>query len=229
MQATDLHSESASFLSVTTLAVWTLCATIGVIGLKFPYVRPHPATKPPEPIQAEVLKVELTTEPLPPPVNEPVRENKPLPPELQPLSPPKAPPLIAVAEPSPAIAFALPVEAPSQVVPAAQAGFVTPKPAVTEASPAAIPQTQQLTFGEGEGKQPAPEYPRRAMTAGQEGIVVVRFSVGEDGRVVAAQANPPCVWPLLNEAAVRVVRERWRFRPGAMRLYQVSIQFVLRK
>jgi TonB family protein len=229
MQAADVQSESASFLAVTTLVIWTLSAAVGVIGLKFPYARPQPIAKAPEPIQAEVLKVDLTPQPLSPPANEPVRQDRVPPPELQPISPPKAPPLIAVAQPNPAIAFALPIEGPSRVVPAKEASFATPAPAVVEPAHVPTPQTQQLTFGEGEGKQPAPEYPRRAMAAGQEGTVLVRFSVGEDGRVLTAQASAPCLWALLNDSAVRVVRERWRFRAGPARLYQVSIRFELRK
>jgi hypothetical protein len=34
---------------------------------------------------------------------------------------------------------------------------------------------------------------------------------------------------LLNRAALRVVRERWRFSPGAIRVYEVSIRFELKK
>jgi TonB family protein len=64
---------------------------------------------------------------------------------------------------------------------------------------------------------------------GQEGTVTVRFSVGESGRVLTAEALKPSPWPLLDNAAVRVVRERWRFRAGEVRLYEVAIRFELTK
>jgi protein TonB len=90
-----------------------------------------------------------------------------------------------------------------------------------------VPAPQQLTYGQGEGRQPAPEYPYRARREGQEGVVKVRFSVGDDGRVLSAEAASPSPWPILNESAVRVVRERWRFRAGPLRNYEVAIRFQL--
>jgi protein TonB len=134
--------------------------------------------------------------------------------------------LLAVAEPSPAIAFALPVEGPVRVVEPAQAAFVRPATPVT---PASAPAAQPLTYGQGEGRQPAPSYPLAARRQGQEGTVLVRFTVGENGRVLAAEAAQPSPWPLLNDSALEAVRERWRFRPGPVRIYEVSIQFVLKK
>ena len=60
-------------------------------------------------------------------------------------------------------------------------------------------------------------------------MVTVRFSVGENGRVLEAEAVTPAPWPLLNEAALRVIKERWRFRPGPARLYEVAIRFELKR
>ena len=67
------------------------------------------------------------------------------------------------------------------------------------------------------------------MRQGHEGTVVVRLMVSEDGRVSGAEARLPSPWPPLNEAAVRVVRERWRFHSGPARVYDVAIRFELRK
>jgi TonB family protein len=58
-------------------------------------------------------------------------------------------------------------------------------------------------------------------------VVRVRFNVGENGRVTSAAATGPSPWPLLNEAALRVIRERWRFPGGAARAYEVAIRFAL--
>jgi periplasmic protein TonB len=91
------------------------------------------------------------------------------------------------------------------------------------------PPVQTIVYGQGEGRQPAPDYPQRAIREGQEGTAVVRFTVEENGRVSAAELISPSPWALLNGAALRVVRERWRFRPGVLRLYQVSIRFELTK
>ena len=88
---------------------------------------------------------------------------------------------------------------------------------------------QTLTFGAGDGRQPAPAYPESARRAGHEGTVVVRFSVGADGHVLAAEAEKTSPWSALNREAVRVVREQWRFPPGALRQYEVAIRFELQK
>lgn len=136
--------------------------------------------------------------------------------------------MLAVAEPSPAVAFALPVEGPVRIVAAAQATYAR-QPANTNAIETSAPAVQPLTFGIGDGRQPAPDYPAEARRRGQEGIVKVRFSLDEQGRVLAAELASASPWSSLNHEAVRAVRERWRFRPGPMRLYEVAIRFELQK
>jgi protein TonB len=218
-------AEGVSIPSVIALVLWLGCLTVGGLGLALPYARPHPPAKQPEAIQAQMLNVELTRDPLPPDIA-PSPSNPSQPPPLsEQVVAPQPPPLLAVAEPNPAIAFALPVAGPARVVEAPQAGYAQTTAGTTTASPPA----QTLTFGQGEGKQPAPEYPLRARREGQEGVVGVRFSVNEDGRVLAVETAAASPWALLNEAALRTVRERWRFRAGPPRCYQVSIRFELTK
>ena len=144
-----------------------------------------------------------------------------------PTPPPQAPALTAVAEPSPAIAFPLPVTGPVQIVEAKHAAPAQETPVNTPPAPAPKPQT--LGFGHGEGRQPGPQYPPLARRQGQEGVVGVRFTVGENGDVLAAEAISPSPWPMLNREAVRTIRDRWQFRPGAMRLFEVAIRFELQK
>ncbi|HKX60910.1 MAG TPA: energy transducer TonB [Verrucomicrobiae bacterium] len=224
-------SSAVSLWDVATLVAWVGCLIVGTAGLLLHYIRPLPAAKSPPPIEAEFLNVELTSDPLPtsdvpPPPPSSLKTPPPLPPEPLKVA---ALSLVPVAAPDAAVAFPVPVEGPVQIVPAQDASPARPvenKPA-TDASPA--PPVQPLTYGVGEGRQPAPEYPRAAERAGQEGTVRVRFTVGENGRVLATDASSPSPWSLLNESALRVIRERWRFRPGAVRLYEVSIRFELRK
>jgi protein TonB len=145
---------------------------------------------------------------------------------------PSAPPLTAVATPSPEIAFALPTQGPMRVVEASKAVPMPPADTTavqpTDTAPAPGPAAvKTLTYGQGEGRQPAPEYPREAVIGREQGTVVVHFTVDENGRVVKAEAAKSCPWPLLNQAAVRAVRETWRFGAGPVRSYEVSIQFQL--
>ena len=164
----------------------------------------------------QALQVELKAEP--PPAE---TEKQPVDPMQMP-SENSAPAPLAVAQPSPAIAFAVPVAGPIRLVPLSQAAYSRPTPPVWQA-----PRVQTLTFGQGEGRQPAPEYPRRALQERQQGVVVIRFVVGENGQVSSAETTQPCAWPALNEAALRTVRERWQFPSGDLRIYEIAIRFQL--
>lgn len=82
-----------------------------------------------------------------------------------------------------------------------------------------------LVHGQGEGRQPAPAYPASALARRQQGSVAVEFSVGTDGRVLHAEAAGSSGVPALDSAAVRTVRQRWRFAPGRVRHYRVNINF----
>ncbi len=220
--------SSDTLLSAScVLVLWILCLLVGGVGLAIPYSRPVPPEKNAPPLQAEILEVELTPDQIVPPDIQPISEISE-PPSLTELpSPPQPAAMIAVAAPSPAISFALPVEGPTRVVEAKQASYTVAKAPVEAV---ALPTVAKpLTFGQGEGKQPRPEYPRRATREGQEGMVLVRFMVGENGRVLSAEAKTPSPWPLLNESAVRTVREQWRFPSGSIRLYEVVIRFQLTK
>ena len=211
---------------IVTLMLWSGCLAIGLLGMVVEYDRPRPPASVSQPVQAEILHVELTSDPLPPESAAPTVSASAPPPLAAAPTPASAPPLMTVAEPSPAVAFALPVEGTAQGVPVAEVGQARVEGVATH-SAVSGPALEALTFGQGDGRQPAPEYPRQARQSGQQGAVGVRFSVGPDGRVLEAEAVEPSPWPLLNAAAVRVVRERWRFRPGPLRLYIVSIRFQL--
>jgi len=223
-------SANSSLVSVLTLVIWSGCVVVGIAGMALPYLRPQPPVKAAPPVNAELLSVDLTSDPLPPlnPTPPPPSLAQP-PPAVPPPVMPPAQTMIAVAAPSPQIAFAVPIQAPVQIVTAKEASYRTVETPTVAVPPAPVAMPHPLTFGQGEGKQPAPEYPRQSLREGQEGTVTVRMTVGEDGRVLAAEASSPSPWPLLNTAALRVVKSRWRFSPGAVRLYEVAIRFQLNK
>jgi len=205
-----------SLVSVLTFVIWTFCLTVGLLGFLLHYPGPRPFIKPLAPVQVQKLFVQLNTGSAPATENEHPPGGRP---STALRSDEMAPPPIPVAEPSPAIAFAVPMKGPTRIVPIDQAAYAQPV-----RSPTAV---QRLTFGVGEGQQPPPEYPRQALELHQEGTVVVRFVVAESGRVASAEAIRPSPWPLLNDSAVRTVHERWRFTPGAVRVYDVAIHFQI--
>ena len=211
-------SDDTQLVPVLTFVVWMVCLAVGIFGFWLPYARPHRSAKATESVKVQRLVVELGKEP------PATSENERLPGSPRsavPLSADAmAPPPIPVAQPSAAIAFAVPVEGPTRVVPLDQAGYAKP-------SPRAASAVQRLTFGQGEGRQPSPEYPAQAIQQHQEGTVVVRLVVGESGQVSSAEAIQPCPWPMLNEAALRAVRQQWRFPAGGLRVYEVAIHFQI--
>jgi len=215
--STDHDANGISGPGVFTLVLWLGCLLVGGLGFALPYAHPGPPPAQPLPVKAEMIDVKLTEEQQASPG--PSQSSS----EADPLAKPQIPQPIPVAQPSPAIAFALPVKVPVRIVEAPHAAYSQS----SVPAPTATPAPQPLTFGEGEGRQPAPEYPPRARREGQEGAVTVRFTVAEDGHVAAVQAIGPCRWPLLNESVLRVVRERWRFSPGPLRVYDVQIRFVI--
>jgi protein TonB len=215
---------------VVTMVVWMCCAAIGAFGLTTAY--PAPTVRSPNvpPVQAEILQVQLAPRDHDLPAPQPLPASPPTltPPTLQPIALPPQTSLATVAEPTPLVAFPLPLERPVRLAEPDQATLATLE-TTPGANPAPGPPVQTLAYGHGEGRQPAPEYPRQAMREGQEGVVTLRFSVGESGRVLAAETVSATPWPLLNNAALRAVRERWRFRPGPPRLYEVAIRFELHR
>lgn len=215
------RSGEAEMLQVHTLVLWLTCVAVSVLGLAVPHIRPRlPSTQSP-PVVAQVVNVDVAKDQSAPPDAGPPSSEQP-PAQADAMAPPSVPPLPDVAAPSAAIAFALPVEGPSRVVEPKRAVPVPAAPA-----PAPQPTLRRLTYGQGEGRQPAPDYPQEAIVAHEEGAVVVRFTVGEDGHVLAAEVATPCRFPALNQAALEAVRRRWQFGPGPLRLWEVSIRFQL--
>ncbi|HAV62397.1 MAG TPA: hypothetical protein DCY13_08550 [Verrucomicrobiales bacterium] len=221
--------QSTPWNATLTLVLWVSMLTVGLLGFSLPYHRPQPQPPEPELPPVEVLDVELASEPEP--ISDPLAPAPdPLepPPLIDPITPPDLPPMPAVAELTDTLAFALPVEGPVRIVEIEQAAR-TRAPVDQAVASAPAPAVQTLIFGSGEGRQPAPRYPRQAVRERQEGAVTVVFSVGADGRVIEAQPSRPSPWPLLNEEAVRVIQDRWRFERGPIRRFEVTIRFELNR
>ncbi len=241
-------------MPLVTCVLWGVSLCVGVAGLwwSYPTGQAMPVASA---LQTRIVTVQMQEEaPLPrPPVPEEAPKiggsqtlsvPVPLPPTMQPVALPAAPPT-AVALPKPLIAFTLPTQGLIKVVDTKSADYRTvtavenetpnaktlASGAPVERTPIAapIPAVTHLTFGEGEGNQPPPEYPRAAQLAGEEGSVGMQFTVDADGKVNSVKMITPSRWPLLNTAATRSVRAHWRFQPGSARTYDVTIQFQLQQ
>lgn len=72
---------------------------------------------------------------------------------------------------------------------------------------------------------PPPIYPREARRKRIQGVVMIQLSLTEAGAVDKATALPPCMDPLLEDAALKAIH-KWRFKPG-VRTLEVPIEFKL--
>ncbi|HKA56870.1 MAG TPA: energy transducer TonB [Candidatus Binatia bacterium] len=99
--------------------------------------------------------------------------------------------------------------------------------------------------GAGEGKgsgssarpdynvNPKPPYPMIARRLGAQGVVILRVQVREDGSVAAVELAHSSGFTVLDNSAVRTVRESWRFLPARIdgspvtSWVEVPIRFVL--
>lgn len=77
------------------------------------------------------------------------------------------------------------------------------------------------------GRMPAPRYPSEARNKGQAGTVLIEFTVDPSGRVSSAHIATPCPWSVLNEEALRAVKN-WKFPPGGVMTFKKPIVFKLR-
>ena len=203
-------------LQIITLVLWLSCLVIGLLAMLLQAapvpapVKITPITElPPQPV---LIDVDLSE---PPPA-----EDVPPAPQSQLTATADVPPMPVVAAPSPAIAFAAPVEGPVRVSSSGYWG-------IGRSVAMAQPTVRRLAYGRGEGKQPRPDYPREAVAAGEQGTVGVRLIVAADGSVARAWAVSPSPWPLLNEAALGAVLQEWHFPSGSRRIYDVFITFKL--
>ena len=86
----------------------------------------------------------------------------------------------------------------------------------------------RLNPATGTNYMPQPAYPEIAQRHGYQGKVVVNFTVAASGEVVEAEVGRGSGFKMLDDAAVEVIRNRWRFGPGEVRYHFVDIIFQLK-
>ena len=60
-----------------------------------------------------------------------------------------------------------------------------------------------------------------------QGIVVIELVVDSSGAVVSAKVSKTSGFPVLDEIAVKTVKERWHFPPGPQRFHTWECKFQL--
>ena len=185
---------------------------------------PPPAPPPPKP---------------PEPVKPPESPKTPPPPKpVQPvLTPPTTPQPPAPATPEPPAVLAAPTAAPTApaVPAAAPAPPAPPTPPIPPPAAPAPPPPAKVELPTSKADylhNPPPDYPRMSKRLGEQGRVVVKVLIGEDGRPQKVELFTSSGFERLDKSAMEAAM-RWRYVPGkrggvaeAM-WYQVPIQFTL--
>jgi TonB family protein len=196
-----LHVEEPSLLNVFTFVLWTSCLFVGLFGLITENMPPADAATQP----ALTMDVDL--------VSAPVADGQ----DSSPASGDQAAPPESAPAPLPQAMAQIP-----------QPGDDPPLLATRSlAASAALSSAAQLSDADIQGFLPVPEYPTEAKLAHQEGTVVIVFTVGTDGCVTDARIASGSPWPLLNESALRTVRDEYRLAPGAVRRRFRSFTFQM--
>jgi len=156
------------------------------------------------PIMVSLVAPEKKAEPDPPP--------KPPPPKPRVQRQPRAepPPVLTTETPTPAPPFVAPPPAP---VPAPVAPPEVPVAAGPVAPPAPPQPLTPPSFNADYLKNPPPAYPAVSRRMREEGKVILRVQVTEQGLTRDVQVRTSSGFPLLDEAALEAVRQ-WRFVPA---------------
>ena len=218
-------------LNIGTLAVWTSVATLGSLGAMLGRAGNFP-------VITDAVGVELVSAPLEiesvemadgsseaaDPQASAESMELPAPPEMLPAM--RSEVLPEVPE--------MPIAGPKKVFetvkrtdkPAVNATAASQKSVTSKASAngvASMSSAARLAAG----RMPAPRYPSEARSKGQAGTVLIEFTVDPNGRVSSAHIATPCPWTLLNQEALRAVKN-WKFPPGSAMTFKKPIVFKLR-
>jgi protein TonB len=171
---------------------------IGLIGLKAPKVLHKPLVEVTE--AAPVIFTPPEDQPKPEPE---VQPDEPAPQE----APIETPQVVTMVAPADApVAFSVPVQ--GAVVVAKEVRFATPPPPPIHA-PAAPTTFDPRTA---DGYFPPPDYPPLAHAHQYQGTATLEIFVDANGKVTSVKVQKSSGYTILDEAAVKTVKERWRFK-----------------
>lgn len=136
-----------------------------------------------------------------------------------------------VAADSSQVAFAIPVEGPVLLKPAA---FAAPPPRTLPAPAVAVdpgpPQPVEFSSGTQDGGfYPEPEYPKLALQRRVEGRVMLYVVVDEAGMARSVEVRDSSGSTLLDKPAVEIVKRKWHWPPGKERHYLIPFRFEINK
>lgn len=207
--------------------VLVICAHLSVFAALRPQTQASPAETLPEPISVSLLSapqptpekpvlpakpIEKVEKPVKKPVKKPI--SKPVTPRLKPTTRPTAPSVEQTATP---VAETSPPSAEPETKAAAP---------VTNTKPADTETYQSPSFNAAYLNNPAPAYPALSRRLGEEGRVLLRVQVMEDGSAGSVELQTGSGSSRLDQAALEAVK-KWRFVPAKRGEQAVSASVVV--
>lgn len=187
-----------------------LCAHLAMFAALRPQPQHLPVETIPEPIMISLLSAPQATPQQPPPSATPMKKaEKPVKkPVKKPVRKPVAPHIKPTTLPT-----APPVEQPT--TPATQANTPSAEPATktSNSKPADTPAYQPPSFNAAYLNNPAPNYPSVSRRLGEQGRVLLRVQVMEDGTAGSVELQAGSGFSRLDQAALEAVK-KWRFTPA---------------
>jgi len=193
---------------------------VGLVGLRPPAVFVRAITQP-----AEVMQIALPAEEPPPTEFKPPEETEPI--ENTPDTPQVA--VVSAMLATPDIRFAVPVVGVTNVATTAALASAPPPTITQEPQKAPSGPVRFNPRAAGEGYFPDPTYPPISARNQEQGTVEIRIKVDAAGQVTSAEVQKSSRYGLLDDAALRVVKSRWRFPAGPVRDYVWPCVFQLKK
>jgi protein TonB len=197
--------EPASRLSARQkLLVWSLIAAAHGLLLAPFLQRPQTAASlgPAQTVMVRLIS-EAAPETPPPPLPQPTPPPRPEPKVLSSTRPSESPMTAPPPEDEPA--------EPAPTAPPTVAATPAPTAAAAEsAAPSLVPPDFRAAYL----NNPGPQYPYASKRLREEGEVLLKVLVSESGQAEQVRVEQSSGYPRLDEAAVDVVRKRWRFVPA---------------
>lgn len=208
--------------------VLVVCAHLSVFAALRPQTQASPAETLPEPISVSLLSapqptpekpvlpakpIEKVEKPVKKPLKKPI--GKPVTPRLKPTARPTAPSVEQTATPV------------AETSPPSAAPETKAAPAVASQSKPADTETYQSpSFNAAYLNNPAPAYPALSRRLGEEGRVLLRVQVMEDGSAGSVELQTGSGSSRLDQAALEAVK-KWRFVPAKRGEQAVSASVVV--
>lgn len=184
---------------------------------------------PPDAVEVMLVAAPVPVAPQPVEVIQPVKPSAPVPPPIVQAPPPVQPkpqeiilpkpiealqPIAAPTPPPPKLI----VEAPPTNAPVVFGDGSSARPGKDATS---TPRQPEVRAAPNYGKNPEPTYPVAARRRREQGLVLLTVKVNAQGRAASVELKRPSGFPVLDDAALRSVRD-WEFEPA--RLGAISVE-----